>query len=298
VIAVAAIGETLLELLQPVLLTVVAVAYARRAGTLSRRGSPVPPWRMACFAAGLLMVGLAFIEPLENLAEELVLAHMVQHLLLGDAGALLLVLGLTGPMLQPILAIPWLRWIRALAQPVPAFTIWVTLLYVWHIPALYQGATFHLPVHVLQHICFAFGGFLMWMALLGPLPKPEWFGNGARAIYVIGVRLAGAVLGNWLMWSGTVLYPDYASGEAQHGISPLADQGTAGTIMMIESTIVVLASFAWLLFRWAREDTERQSLLDLAAERGVELDPARAARAAAAGEGARLRERIEAGRTG
>jgi cytochrome c oxidase assembly factor CtaG len=223
---------------------------------------------------------------------------MVQHLMLGDAGALLLVIGLTGPLLQPVLAIPWLRWIRSLAQPVPAFLIWVTLLYVWHVPALYQGATFHLPVHVLQHISFAFGGFLMWMALLGPLPKPEWFGNGAKAIYVIGVRLAGAVLANWLMWSGTVLYPDYAAGEAQHGISPLADQGTAGTIMMIESTIVVLASFAWLLFRWAREDTERQSLLDLAAERGVELDPARAARAAAAGEGARLRERIEAGRGG
>ena len=60
----------------------------------------------------------------------------------------------------------------------------------------------------------------------------------------------------------------------------------------------LIENSGFLVFRWAREDTERQSLLDLAAERGVELDPARAARAAAAGEGARLRERIEAGRGG
>jgi cytochrome c oxidase assembly factor CtaG len=136
IVSAASVAETALELLQPVLLTAVAVAYARRAGTLASRGNPVPRWRMACFAAGLLIVGLAFVKPLEDLAEELVLAHMVQHLLLGDAGALLLVLGLTGPLLQPVLAIPWLRWIRALAHPVPAFAVWVGLLYLWHIPAL------------------------------------------------------------------------------------------------------------------------------------------------------------------
>jgi hypothetical protein len=62
--------------------------------------------------------------------------------------------------------------------------------------------------------------------------------------------------------------------------------------MMIEQGLVTLGLFAWLFFRAARESEERQSLLDLAAERGVALEESRAARAVAAGQGERLRERI------
>ena len=41
-------------------------------------------------------------------ADELFWAHMVEHLVLGDVGALLLVLGLTGPLLAPVLRLPGL----------------------------------------------------------------------------------------------------------------------------------------------------------------------------------------------
>jgi ribosomal protein L12E/L44/L45/RPP1/RPP2 len=59
--------------------------------------------------------------------------------------------------------------------------------------------------------------------------------------------------------------------------------------------VITIAVLSWLILRWAKYDTERQELLDLAAERGIDLDPARAERAVSAGQGARLRERIEAG---
>jgi cytochrome c oxidase assembly factor CtaG len=108
------------------------------------------------------------------------------------------------------------------------------------------------------------------------------------------VRFAGAILGNVLMWSGTVLYPIYASGERYWGISPLADQSTAGTIMMVEGTFLVLGALTWVFFEVAREGEEKQRLLDLAEERGVELDEERAQRAVAAGHGARLEERLTA----
>jgi putative membrane protein len=145
---------------------------------------------------------------------------------------------------------------------------------------------------VLQHACFVGAGIAMWMALLGPLPKPAWFGNGARLLYIVGVRFGGAVLGNVLAWSGTALYPDYAPGEASWDISALADQGAAGMVMMIESGFVTLGLFAWVFLRWARETEERQRLLDLAEARGVPLDEARAGRAVAAGQGSRLEERL------
>ncbi len=124
------------------------------------------------------------------------------------------------------------------------------------------------------------------------IPKPAWFGNGARLIYIVAVRFGGAVLGNVLAWAGSPLYPDYAHGEASWHISALADQGAAGMVMMLESGFVTLGLFAWVFFRWARESEERQRLLDLATERGIELDERRAARAVAAGQGELLERRL------
>jgi cytochrome c oxidase assembly factor CtaG len=218
---------------------------------------------------------------------------MAEHLVVGDLGALLLVLGLTGPVLAPVLRIALFDRLRALAHPVAAFALWAVDLYLWHLPVLHEAAVRHAGVHALQHACFVAFGVNMWIALLGPLPKPAWFGNAARLVYIVAVRLAGAVLGNVLVFGGQIFYGVYAPGERAHGISAAGDQNAAGAIMMIEGSIVTLLLFGWLFQRTAREGEERQELLDLAAARGVELSEARAARAVAAGSGQELRRRIE-----
>ena len=284
--------EGAFEPLQVAPVLVVAALYAVRARSLALDGRPVPVWRQASFALGILLILIALVSPLAALDYELLWAHMAQHLLLADLGALGIALGLTGPLLQPLLAARGLGWLRALSQPAVALPLWLANLYLWHVPGLYQEAISSEAVHALEHFCFVGFGIAMWMALLGPLPKPEWFGNGARLVYVIVVRLGGAVLANVLLWAGSPLYPDYAAGEAAHGISPLVDQGAAGVVMMVEQGLVTMGLFTWLFFRAAQQSDERQALLDLAAERGVPLDEARAARAVAAGQGERLRERI------
>jgi cytochrome c oxidase assembly factor CtaG len=287
------VGGPVFEPLQVAGLTLVATAYSFRALTLSREGRPVPTWRMWSFASGLLLITVAFLSPLGRLDSELVLAHMSQHLLMGDIGALLIVLGLTGPVLQPLLAHRHFAWLRHLAHPLVALPLWAIDLYVWHIPVLYQAATEHSALHALQHSCFIGFGVLMWMPLVGPLPKPNWFGLPAKLGYLVGVRFIGIVLGNVFMWSNSVFYPDYAAGEAKWHISAVTDQSIAGVIMMVEGGFVTLGVLAWLFLEWAKQDTERQRLLDLAEQRGVPLSTARAERAVAAGQGARLEERIK-----
>ena len=285
-----------LELL-PLLLA--AGLYAKRASTLAAKGRPLPIWRQLCFAAGLLLIVVALVSPIAHLAEELVIAHMFEHLLLGDIATLLLVLGLTGPLLQPILAIRLFDRLRILAHPLVALPLWAVNFYLWHFPALYEAAYGTAPAHLLEHASFIFFGCLMWMPVFGPLPKPAWFTAAWKVGYVIVVRFAGAILGNVLMWSGSVLYPVYAEGERYWGISPLADQSTAGVIMMVEGTFLGLGLLAWFFFEASREGIEKQRLLDLARERGVELDEDRAQRAVAAGQGPRLeRQLIGAGGDG
>jgi cytochrome c oxidase assembly factor CtaG len=219
---------------------------------------------------------------------------MIEHLLLGDIAALLLVLGLTGPLLAPVLRIRLFDRLRALAHPAVAFPLWAVDLYLWHLPALYQAALRHPAIHVLEHALFLGLGVNMWMCLFGPLPMPRWFGNLGRLLYIVAVRLTATVLGNIFLWSGTVFYPFYLHGDAIYHISPIADQNLAGAIMMVEESILTLGLFCWLFLRTAREGEERQNLLDFARSQGLDLSEARAARAVAAGRGADLRRRLEA----
>jgi putative membrane protein len=273
-------------------ITVGGVLYWGRARTLSWDGRPVPLWRQICFGSGLLIISVALFRPIGHISEELVIAHMGEHLLIGDIASLLLVLGLTRSLLQPILAIRAFNRLQALTHPLVAFPLWALNFYLWHVPALYDAAYGTAPLHALEHTTFLFFGCLMWMPIFGPLPKPEWFGAGWKVGYVIAVRFAGAILGNVLMWSDTVLYPIYSRGEHYWGISPIADQSTAGVIMMVEGTFLALGVLAWVFFEVAREGTEKQRLLDLAHDSGVELDERRAQRAVAAGHADLLEERI------
>jgi cytochrome c oxidase assembly factor CtaG len=271
---------------------IVAGLYAKRSMTLAEKGRPVPLWRQVCFASGLLVIVVALVSPISDVAEELVIAHMGEHLLLGDVATLLLVLGLTGPLLQPALSIKLLDRLRILAHPAIALPLWAINLFFWHIPALYDAAYGTAPVHALEHATFLFFGCLMWMPVFGPLPTPQWFTAAWKVVYVIAVRFIGAVLGNVLMWSGSVLYTIYAPGERSWGLSPITDQSTAGVIMMIEGTFLGLGLLGWLFFEAAREGIEKQRLLDLAQDRGIAVDAKRVQRAVAAGHGAHLERQL------
>jgi len=271
----------------------IGVLYARRVRTLALTPRAIPVWRQACFFGGLALIVLVLSSPIGHVAGELFWVHMAEHLLIADLAALLLVLGMTGPLLAPILRVPWLGWLRVFTHPLVALPLWALDLYVWHTRVLYEAAIEHAWVHALEHAMLIGFGVAMWMALLGPLPRPAWFGNLAKLLYILGVRMLGAILANVLVWSGDPLYPAYAAGERHWHLKPITDQITGGAIMMVEGSIVTLCLFGWLFIRAGREGEERQELLDLADARGVPLDERRAARAVAAGRGAELRERIE-----
>lgn len=276
-----------------VLLAIVTAAYFKRVATL--RNHPrrsVPRWRQAAFAGAIAVLVLEPISPLGHLDDRSFTVHMLEHLVIGDLAALLMVLGLTGPLLQPLLRNPVIAFIRPLAEPIPAFVLWVVNLYFWHIPFAFDAALTSDWVHVLQHICFFSVGFNVWMALFGPLPKPAWFGNTAKLIYLVLQRMAAVVLGNFFIFSGSVFYEAYKHADNPFGMSPLGDQITAGSVMMVEGTLITFILLGYLFFKAANESEASQRLIEHAQAHGVELSQARSDRAAAAGTTDLLRERI------
>jgi putative membrane protein len=274
-----------LEPYQLVPLALIALVYAKRVRTLRRRGTPPPTWRVAIFALGVLLLVLALTSPIDAIGEEdFLFVHMLQHVLLGDLAPLCFVVGLTGPILQPLLRFRPVNALRVLTHPFVALPLWALDLGLWHVPFLYQGALNHDSIHALEHLCFAGFGGLMWAPVVETLPGPEWFGTGFKLGYIAVVRLFETVLGNVFLWSGTVFYPFYVHEHARWGITPLHDQALAGAVMMIEGSLVTLAALAWLFLRLAAEGELRQELI----ERG--LDPRAVRRAVRYGRGQELSE--------
>jgi putative membrane protein len=250
-------------LLQLAPIAVIAIAYGVRARTLARRGQPVPGWRIGLFVLGIALLVVAVASPIARIGEEELFAfHMAQHLLLGDLAPLCLLAGLTGPLLRPLLALPGVMRLRVLANPFVALPIWAGNLALWHVPAVYEAAVENGAVHALEHTAFFTAGIVLWLPVLETLPAPEWFGSGAKLGYIVGVRLVATALGNLFVWSGSPFYDVYDTGDDYLGLSPQGDQSLAGSLMMLEGSLVTVVAIAWLFLRMAQEGEIRQELLE------------------------------------
>lgn len=272
-----------LEPLQVAPVLLLAALYARRVLTLRERGSAPPAWRVGCFALGIVLLFAALVSPIDFYAGERSFGlHMGQHILLGDLAPLALLAGVTGPVLRPLLR--FVHPLRRFFHPFAALVLWGVDLYVWHIPFLYEAALHHDAVHALEHACFFTGGILMWSVVLETIPMPEWFGTGAKLGYVAAVRIVSTVLGNIFVWPNTVFYSFYEGAARPWGISAIDDQRLAGSVMMIEGSLVTIVALAWLFLRLASEGELRQQLL----ERG--LDPRAVRRAVRYGRAQELQQ--------
>lgn len=232
-------------------------------------------WRQVwLFGGGLLTLAVALISPLDALSEALFSAHMVQHMLLLYVAPLLLVLG--APPVLFIWAMPrdwrrpvmgWWRqslWRRLwlwLLHPLAIWSLFGTVLWVWHAPVLYQAAVRSRAVHVVEHLCF-FGASLLFCWLLVNARRHQHRGDGRGygivLLIVFTTALHSGLLGALLTFASTPLYPVYSVGVAQWGVTLLLDQQLAGVIMWIPVGFFYLGAMLVLLARWLQEMEQTQ----------------------------------------
>jgi cytochrome c oxidase assembly factor CtaG len=219
------------------------------------------------FAAGMLALLAALISPLDGLGEQyLFSAHMVQHVLLGDIAPLLILLALSRVIMRPATRrLTGLeRRLGVFASPATGLVAWLVLMYVWHIPALYDAAVEYPLVHLLEHVSFFAAGVALWWPLIQPVPMRRRL-TGLQPVAYIGTAKAGlAALGIYLTWSTTALYPYYEDTPRIWGLTPVEDQNVAGVIMMVEQSltlaIVLVALFVRALVESEREQVRRERL--------------------------------------
>src|SRR3954453_23623625 len=247
------------------LVALMLALYGRAVAVLRWRGYRVPWSQQAFWYSGTALIAVALLGPPDALSNDLLSAHMAQHLLLADIAAPLLLVGMRSPVLQFLLPRPILvplartRWLRRLFRllrsPLVAVPLWVTVLYVWHFGFAFEGALRHPLVHILQHQMFFVTSGLVWWAVIEP-KRRRTGGELWKAGQLIGMRIAGMFLGMAFILMRVQAYPWYGDRAHRHGLGVLTDQQIGGGIMFLVDLLVM--GFGLVFFFWrAAADSDR-----------------------------------------
>jgi cytochrome c oxidase assembly factor CtaG len=249
------------------LIALAAYLYVRAVRVLAARGYDVPRGQQAAWWGGLLLTAIALMGPPDSLSDELMSAHMAQHLLVADLAAPFLLVGLRTPVLvfylPPPVLVPLARRRRLRAafrfvrQPLVAIAIYVFVLYAWHISFAFEGALESAPLHALQHQSFVIASLLLWWPAIEP-KRRRLRGEFWKSGYIMGARLAGMFLAMAFILASTPFYAGYYGDRPQteHGIDPLLDQQIAGGLMMGLDLAIMFFALAFFFYR-AGQDHDR-----------------------------------------
>lgn len=247
------------------LLGTVTWLYARGVRRLWQRagtGRGVRPWRVYCFGAGVFVLVVALLSPVDALGSALFSAHMTQHLLLMVPAPLLLVLG--APLLPLLYAFsPQVRrkiaqtWRRA--RPVHAIAallcngpvVWLlntVVLWAWHSPRLFEAALRSEPVHMAEHASFLVVSLLLWGVLFPA--RRSWRRHGAGVLLVVATAMQGGLLAAVLVFAESPWYATYGGSTTAWGLTPMEDQQLAGAIMWVPAGIAYLTVATTLFLMW------------------------------------------------
>jgi cytochrome c oxidase assembly factor CtaG len=233
-----------------------------------RRHAPV--WRLASFVSGGLVLVIAQGNPIDGLGDYLLVMHMVQHLLLLDVFPLLLLFGLNRVLMRPITRrVQWIEQrIGFLATPWFGLVGYTLGMWIWHVPALYNAASEHTTVHLLEHMTFTAVGFLYWWHLLRPIPGRDRMTAMGPMAYMGVTKVTVGLLGMALTFAPKALYDFYSDQPTYWGLSAVADQGMAGALMATEQVLIMGFAFGVLFMRGLRESEQQavreERLLDRA----------------------------------
>ena len=231
--------------------------------------------QLACFLGGLACLWVAIASPLDEAADALLSAHMVQHILLLTVAPALLLLG--DPLLPLLRGLPeslrrtvvaplrgrlLRRALHALTHPLVGLLLNSVALWSWHSPQLYQLALRVPAIHLVEHASFFVAGVLFWYPVVQPWPsRPRW-PSGAMIPYLLIADVQNTMLAAIFTFSDRVLYPLYELHDRGRVAAALDDQVLAGVIMWVPMSLAYLVPAVLLTIRLlSPAASERRAIL-------------------------------------
>jgi putative membrane protein len=239
--------------------------YDRGARRLAATASEHGPSRTqkASLAGGIAVLLVALLSPLDDLALRLQWAHMVQHVLLLVVAPPLVVLARPwdtaaagfGRRMRGVLSAPHQAMTtprRRVVAAAAAVTAFVTVMWFWHIPAMYNLTLRDDAVHNLEHTAFLAVGLLFWTAALPRRGSEPSLGLIGRAVVVLAGLVGSWTLAVFIGYAPTVLYAYSGSG----GLSASADQQLAAGVMWVPASLPFVIVLVALVASWFEKDAQ------------------------------------------
>ncbi len=227
------------------------------------------PWmRSASFIAGLLVLITALLSGIDAYSDELLSVHVVQHLLLILLAPTLLLWGapvrLALSACSPagrgtIGAVLRQRWVRLLTRPASGFTLFTIVVLATHLTGLYEVALTDQTLHAFEHAAYFWSGALFLLPILAADPIPHPPSAIARFSWLMAAMTVMFIPAAVFMFDEHVRYPFYLTPARALHVSALADQHTAGMIMLFAGG-VAMAALAILVAMEAMILEERRQL--------------------------------------
>jgi putative copper resistance protein D len=225
----------------PLVAAAAAYLWAVRRVNIAHPANPVPRDRPAFFLLGLAAIAIALQSGIERYDTTLFSVHMVQHVILIFLAApaivlaapitLVLRVATPGTRRRWILPILDSRAVRVIGHPLVAWLLFTAVMWGTHFSPLFDAALENVWLHDLEHVLYLASSMLFWWPIVGRDPSPWRMGHPARLLFLFMQMPFNSFLGVAILFSGTVLYPHYATTGRLWGPTPLDDQQAAGAIM-------------------------------------------------------------------
>lgn len=241
---------------------------------LKKRGSArlVSPWRTVSYLAGLAVLWIALMSPIDVLSGQLFFMHMIQHLLLVMIAPPLLWLAQPMPVamwgLPKSLRLEVGRWLRAdsslrravrgLTTPGLVWLYFVAVVVGWHDPQLYNLTLESDIVHDLEHLSFFGAAMLFWWHVVGAAPRfHKKLSQGVRIGYALAAVPPNALTGISIAFATEPIYAYYTTAPRLGSITVMRDQMLAGVIMWIPGSMMYLVAALVLIAQMMRGEEAR-----------------------------------------
>ncbi len=240
------------------LAAVLAVGWYAR-GVLALPAASRPAlWRQAAFFLGVAAIYGVLLTHFEYMAQHMFFLNRAQHMAMHHLGPFLIALSWPGEALlrgmpQPLRGFvqsrPVGRVMRVVQFPLVAGLLFVGLIYVWLIPAVHFRAMIDPRLYGVMNWSMVIDGLLFWSLVLDPRPAPPArIGYAVRLILTVLVMFPQIMLGAWITFSTTSLYPYYdLCGRLFPDIGALLDQHIGGVILWIPSSMMSSIAFMLIL---------------------------------------------------
>jgi putative membrane protein len=235
--------------------------------------APLGRTKPILFASALGLMFLSLNGWLHDLSDSyLFTAHMVQHLILAFVVAPLMIMGTPGWMLRPLLRHRPIAVIaRWLSNPKICFAIFNVVLIGWHLPPLYNAAMANHPLHIVQHLILLAASVIMWWPVLSPMPELPRLSYPGQMLYLFLMTIPMSLISVSIAYSGSILYPIYASAPRVMHLSPLEDQMLGALSMWIPGSLYFFGVISVIFLRWQQaggQDSRASAQVDLLTVKG------------------------------